>query len=96
MSDDDTVSEPSEADGELIPMPEGAIRVPRGDRAAGLGHVRQGIRRRASLSPLIFLIAAAIVIVVLAVVGNDDADSDDGLGPLSFPKSMVIAVPANS
>ncbi len=82
MSDRDAAPDGSGADDELIDMPDGAIRVPKTDRAAGLGHVRQGIRRRASLSPLIFLIAAAIVIVVLAVVGDDDDDddADDGSG----------------
>ncbi len=32
------------------------------ERAAGLGHQRSGIRRRASLSPLIFLIGTALVV----------------------------------
>ncbi len=37
------------------------------ERAAGLGHQRSGIRRRASLSPLIFLIGTALVVAGLSL-----------------------------
>lgn len=81
---------------ELIDMPDGAIRVPRTDRAAGLGHVRRGIRRRASLAPLLFLVGTVVVVVgLVALRGADRLDSSLAawtIGPPTGDPSVRLVV----
>lgn len=47
------------------------------DRAAGLGHTRTGIRRRARWAPLVFLVVLALVVGALAALrGTDRLESE--------------------
>ena len=92
MTDGDAVPEDRGGD-ELIDMPDGAIRVPRNERAAGLGHVRRGIRRRASLAPLLFLVGAAVVIGAIALLrGQDPFESGLEVGEVVAGGEGVSAV----